>query len=157
MSDAVIPLTSDDMRLIAEIGFIGTQSGQLAASRALFEALQVLRPQSTLPHIGRALAALEAQRGDDAIRILRDEALQQHPGDAEVMAFLGLALHNARRTTEARQVLNAVVTQEGMGNEPAIRMAQKLLALDSRTSASPASLMPRWSEKAQKAAEPAGR
>jgi predicted Zn-dependent protease len=127
MTTATVPLTPEDMRLIAEIGFMGTQSGQLAAARALFEALKVLRPQSTLPHIGLAMAALGAEKPDDAVRILRDEGLKQHPGDAELTAFLGLALHAAGRAAEASKVLTSVVQDEGSAHEPCVRMARKLL------------------------------
>jgi hypothetical protein len=151
MSEASVPLTPEDMRLIAEIGFMGTQSGQLAAARALFDALSVLRPQSTLPHIGRAMVALGADRPDDAARILRDEGLKQHPGDAELTAFLGLALHAAGRVAEAAKVLASVADQHGVSpDEPCVRMATKLLAVGARSAASsPALAMSRWSEQAR--------
>ena len=44
MTSTALPLDRESMRLIAEIGFIGTQTGQLGASRAIFDSLRVLRP-----------------------------------------------------------------------------------------------------------------
>jgi predicted Zn-dependent protease len=130
MTDAPLPLNSGDLRLLAEIGFIGAQSGQAPAARALFEALAVLRPQSTLPHIGLAQAALGANKHEEGVRILR-EALKQHPGDIEVTAFLGLALHAAGESAEARRMMNDVIEKAGEGDAAPVAMARKLLALDS--------------------------
>jgi predicted Zn-dependent protease len=150
MKAAGLPLDRDAMRLIAEIGFIGAQSGQPAAARAIFESLSVLRPDSTLPHIGLAMADLAADRPQDAARTLRDKGLKQHPADPELMAFLGLALHSAGQSAEAQKILSAVVEQHSPSTAPYVRMAGKLLSID-KGNADPASLMPRWSEQARKA------
>jgi predicted Zn-dependent protease len=150
MTAAGLPLDRDAMRLIAEIGFIGVQSGQPAAARAIFESLSVLRPDSTLPHLGLAMADLAADRPQDAARTLRDKGLKQHPADPELMAFLGLALRSAGQDAEARKVLAAVVEQDSASNAPYVRMASKLLSIDN-ADADPARLMPRWSEQARKA------
>ena len=109
MSAANLPLDRDAMRLLAEIGFVGTLSGPVGATTTLFQSLQLLRPDSILPLIGLALNDLAAKRPEDAVRILRDEALKQHPGDAEAMAFLGLALQKAGQNAEAHKVLMNVL------------------------------------------------
>lgn len=150
MSSAGTPLDRDAMRLLAEIGFIATQSGQLAAARAIFESLRILRPESTLPYIGLAMADLAANRPQEAARTLRDQALKQHPDDPELMAFLGLALHGAGEGEQAQKVLTAVVQQHGASTAPYGRMASKLLAMNTGDG-NPARLMPRWSEQARKA------
>jgi predicted Zn-dependent protease len=130
MTDTTLPLNSDDLRLLAEIGFMGAQSGQAPAARALFEALAVLRPQSTLPHIGLAQAAMGANKNAEGVRILR-EALTKHPGDVELMAFLGLALHAAGESAEARKTMNTVIDKAGEADAASVAMARKLLALNS--------------------------
>lgn len=145
-----MPLDRDTMRLIAEIGFMGTQSGQLAAARAIFDSLLVLRPDSTLPCIGLAVTDLAADRPQDAARTLREKGLKHHPGDPELMAFLGLALQGAGQSDEARKVLCTVVEQNSTSTAPYVRMARKLLSID-KGDPHPASLMPRWSEQARKA------
>lgn len=151
MSEASLPLDPDAMRLIAEIGFIGAQAGQAAASRALFQALQVLRPESTLPFIGRAMAELGSDQPQEAARILRDEGLKQYPADAELMAFLGLALHEAGQSAESNKILCAVVAQ-GTGDEPHVRMAMKLLSLGVLGKQT-ADLLPPWSQMGRQPAE----
>jgi predicted Zn-dependent protease len=130
MTDSTSPLDSEALRLLAEIGFIGSQSGQAPAARALFEALAVLRPQSTLPHIGLAQAALGANKHQEGVRILR-EALTKHPGDVELMAFLGLALHAAGETAEARRTMTTVIETASGRDAASVAMARKLLAVDS--------------------------
>lgn len=150
MKAAGLPLDRDAMQLLAEIGFIGAQAGQPAAARAIFESLSVLRPDSTLPYIGLAMADLAVDRPQDAARTLRDKGLKQHPADPELMAFLGLALKGAGQQAEAHKILSAVIEQNSPSTAPYVRMAAKLLALDKGV-ADPASLMPRWSEQARKA------
>ncbi|MBC7378382.1 MAG: tetratricopeptide repeat protein [Burkholderiaceae bacterium] len=135
------------MRLIAEIGFLGTDTGSHVAARALFKSLQVLRPDSTLPFIGRAMAELADDRAEEAARILRDEGLKLSPTDPEVKTFLGLALHAAGKDAEARKVLASVIAQDPSSTEPYIRMAVKLLATSPAT-APPDSLLPRWNKPA---------
>lgn len=140
----------ETMRLIAEIGFMGTQSGQHAAARAIFDSLLVLRPDSTLPYIGMSMAELAADRPQEAARILRDEGLKHHPADPELMAFLGLALQSAGQNAQAHNILAAVVEEDRGSGAPYVRMASKLMSID-MGDASPARLMPRWSEQARQA------
>jgi tetratricopeptide (TPR) repeat protein len=79
-----------------------------------------------IPHYERALAlGLEGEerrgaqlglgsslrnvgRHADAVRVL-EAALEAHPGDAALLAFLGLALHSAGRSAEAVGALLDVV------------------------------------------------
>jgi predicted Zn-dependent protease len=152
--NAGVPIDAEAMRLIAEIGFIGAQTGQVPAARALFQSLRVMRPDSTLPFIGLAMTELGADRADSAVRILREDALKQHPDDPELLAFLGLALQSAGRGGDAQKVLVTVTGQDAASEQPHTRMAGKLLELG-KGRASPASLMPRWSEAARKATDPA--
>jgi hypothetical protein len=152
MSADLMPLDANAMRLLAEIGFIGTNSGQTAATRALFGALQTLRPDSNLPFIGRALAELAIELPQNAVRILRDEGLKQFPGDAEIMAFLGVALQDAGEGTEANKVLYAALAQQGGSEEPHFRMARKQLSL-SMLGKQPAGMMPLWGGPARTSVE----
>ena len=150
MTAGGLPLDRDAMRLIAEIGFIGIESGQAAAARAIFESMLVLRPDSPLPHIGLAMAHLAAERPLDAVRGLRDEGLKQHPGDQELTTFLGLALQAAGQNAEAQKVLATVIDRNSSADDPCVRIASKLLSAG-KSETHPGGLMPRWSEQAYKA------
>jgi predicted Zn-dependent protease len=150
-----LPLDGDAMRLIAEIGFMGAHSGQHAAARAIFESLLILRPDSTLPFIGFAVTDMAMDLPEDAVRILRDKGLKQHPGDAELMAFLGLALQSGGQSAEAKKVFHALVEQNPSNTEPHVRMAKKALLIN-KDSVQPIGLIPRWTEPARMAADTAG-
>lgn len=142
------PLDREALRLLADIGFIGTQTGKLAAARAIFDSLRVLRPDAALPFIGLAMVHLSAEQAEVAAHILREDALKQHPTDLEVKAFLGLALHCAGRGSEAYKVLNEVVTLGGSSDEAHVRMAGRLLSM-SNGSASREQVIPRWGNQVQ--------
>jgi predicted Zn-dependent protease len=122
------PLTADDMRLIAQIGFLAARENQQAPARSIFRALRVARPDSVLPFIGLAVAEIRAGHHAEAARLLRDEALPLHPDSGEIGAFLGLALVEGGRSDEARRVLQRVVESDtAPAAEPHVRMARKLL------------------------------
>ncbi|VTU22732.1 hypothetical protein H6CHR_01846 [Variovorax sp. PBL-H6] len=130
---AAFPLNREDLQLLAQIGFFAAQSNQQGAAAALFSALRVVRSDAVLPLIGLALADMGAGRPAQAAKFLRDEALRKHPGDPELCAFLGLALIQAGRGTEARSVLLPMVDRErgaGNGDQPYVRMALGLLHPD---------------------------
>jgi predicted Zn-dependent protease len=146
MSDTNFPLNADTMRLIAEIGFMGTESGQAAPARVLFKALQLLRPESTVPYIGLAMAALAVEKSDEAIRILREEALAKHPKDMELMAFLGLALQASGKDAEAKGVLSALLNAQSGADDAPRRMAAKLLSMQAGTMP-PTPMMPKLGDK----------
>ena len=129
---------------------MGTQTKQVAAARAIFESLRTLRPDSTLPFIGLALAHIASNKPDVAALFLREEALKQFPRDAELQAFLGLALQCAGKNAEAQTVLKSVVDEHGADAQPHVRMAGKLIAMNTGDG-SPTSIFPRWSELAPSA------
>ncbi|RYX93949.1 MAG: tetratricopeptide repeat protein [Comamonadaceae bacterium] len=147
MSATDLPLDREAMRLLAEIGFVGTLSGPVGATKTLFEALQQLRPDSNLPLIGLALNDLAAKRPDDAVRTLREVALKRSPEDAEVQAFLGLALQKAGQSAEARRVLMTVLQNRTADAEPHVRMAMKLLQSDGIQTPVPQRRETPWSEQ----------
>jgi hypothetical protein len=124
------PLDREAIQLLAEIGLIGAQAGQAAAARALFGALQILRPESTVPYIGRALAEQGVNAPLEAARILRDEALVRHPGDAELCVFLAVALQDAGERAEAQRVLRRVVNHGAADDDAHVQIARKLLDAD---------------------------
>lgn len=120
------PASAEQVRELARIGFLAVHVGEPAAARAIFTSLMVLRPDSVLPHIGRALAEQAAGRMDEAVRWLRDEGLRQHPDDPELMAFLGLALVQAGWSSQATPLLRRVAQLDAAGGAH-VRMARELL------------------------------
>lgn len=120
------PGTPEQLRQMADIGFLAVHMGEPAAARAIFASLAVLRPDSALPHIGRAMAEQAAGRMDEAVHWLREVALKGHPDNPELNAFLGLALVQAGRPSQAAPVLRRVVSL-GTPQDACVRMSLELL------------------------------
>lgn len=127
MSSLPEPGTPDELRDLLRAGFLAVHVGEPAAARAIFSSLAALRPDSVVPHIGRAMAEQAAGRLDEAVRWLRDVALQEHPDNQDLKAFLGLTLVQAQLPAQAVPVLRSVGTG-GSGSGAGARMAQALLA-----------------------------
>ncbi len=126
MNPSTDPASAEHLRELARIGFLAVHVGEPAAARAIFTSLMVLRPDSVLPHIGRALAEQAAGRMEEAVRWLRDEGLRQHPDDPELMAFLGLALVQAGLASQAAPVLRRVARLDP-DTGAHVRLARELL------------------------------
>jgi len=123
---APFPLDRADLRMLAQIGFLAAQSNQQAPARTIFRALRVIRPDSPLPLVGLALADINASRPMNAVRLLKEEGLREHPGSGEILAFLGWALLEAGSRDEAERVLRPVAEAPQAGG-PYVDMARKLL------------------------------
>lgn len=135
------PASAEQLRELARIGFLAVHVGEPAAARAIFTSLMVLRPDSVLPHIGRALAEQAAGRMEEAVRWLRDEGLRQHPDDPELTAFLGLALVQAGWSSQATPLLRRVARLEPEAGAH-VRMARELLDQAAPPAGMPAPRLP---------------
>lgn len=141
MNPSTEPASAEQLRELARIGFLAVHVGEPAAARAIFTSLMVLRPDSVLPHIGRALAEQAAGRMEEAVRWLRDEGLRQHPDDPELLAFLGLALVQAGLASQATAVLRRVA-RLAPDTGAHVRMARELLERAAPGAPVPASFLP---------------
>lgn len=123
---ADLPFDRDEMRLLAEVGFLAAANAQLPAARRIFTALRLLRPDSVLPFIGLAAVCSQEGKPEEAVRLLAEDALRQIPRDEELRAFLGLSLVEAGRFAEAGKVLRELAPPPGAA-EPHMRLAAGLL------------------------------
>lgn len=78
-------IAADDLRLLAEIGFLGIGRGRHAEAAEIFALLRRMRPDQEAGHVGAAVAALAAGHVDQAAQILRAA-----PQTEAVMAFRAL-------------------------------------------------------------------
>ena len=104
-------VTSEDVQLLTQVGFIAAGRADVERAEAIFGALLAVRPRRAFAHVGLACARMNAGDAGAAARAL-ERAL---PGVAEgedadtVQAFLGLALQLDGRLGESRRVLQEVV------------------------------------------------
>ena len=136
------PLTPHEFRAIAEIGLVAAGRGWLDQAGPIFNALIELSPASSLPHIGLALALLNSNRADDAVRALeRAESLVSTPRVADtqgqmsdprddsalIRAFHGVALKLSGRTSESFRILRGLTGRPA--DDHAGRIARRMLGL----------------------------
>ncbi len=124
---AVEVLSSDEVRLLAEIGFMACRGREPDSAIAIFEGLRELRSGHSFVFLGRAMARMSGGRSEEAVRILRDEGLQALPDDEELQVFLAIALKEVGRERECRRVLELLVARSGTPSAPR-RLAAALLS-----------------------------
>ena len=136
------PLTPLEFRAIAEIGLVAAGRGWLDQAIQIFNSLIELSPGSTLPHIGLALALLNGNQAEEAVRALeRAEALiltstttddhqkMSDPRDdsALIRAFHGVALKLSGRTSESFRILRGLTGRPA--EDHAGRISRRMLGL----------------------------
>ena len=119
-------ITSEHVRTLTEIGMLAAGHGRTEEAVAIFESLRILRPQRAFPYVGLALASLNSGKPEEAVRVLEREGLAACPGDADIRAFLGLALRLAQRPAESDRVLGELVRDQP--DAQAAQLARSLLA-----------------------------
>lgn len=96
---------TDDVRMLADIGFLALSRGLDRHALAIFEGVRALRPAQEAGPLGIAMVQLHRGEVDAAVATLRG----LRPSDA-ALTFLGLALARQGAQGEARALLSEVVT-----------------------------------------------
>jgi Flp pilus assembly protein TadD len=104
-----LDLSSDEARLLAEIGFAAAGHGLGRQAEPIFAALELWRPQSAAAGTGRALDALSRGRPEEAVWFLRRQALSAAPDDRSALVLLGVALDRAGHKHESRCLLERLI------------------------------------------------
>ncbi len=108
-------LESDDTRLLSELGLLAAGRNLGKEAEAIAQALALWRPRSAIAGMIRGVAALSRSDHEDAMRVLREEALKAEPASEEAKALLGLALEKAGYRNAADQVLSPLAAAGGEG------------------------------------------
>lgn len=119
-------IDSQLIRLIFEAGFLAGANNMPDDSETIFNAVKIFRPESEYPYIGSAVTCLNMGKNDDAVRILRDEALKVNPESNIARAFLGLSLKFSGLMDQSRTILQEVI--DSGKDEKAVNMAEAILA-----------------------------
>jgi hypothetical protein len=114
------------LRLLTEIAYAAAQHGLGKPAEPIFRALDLCRPGSAAGAIGRALTALNKGAAEEAVAILKQDALRAEPDSRSAKAVLALALRLAGLNHESREILESLLAADGEDNTA--RMAQELLA-----------------------------
>lgn len=112
------------VRLLMEIGFVGMEAGLADDAIKVFDGVQAVRPDSEMPLIGRSIVQMSVNRPEDAVATL-ETATKMNPKSLFVKSYLGMALKLAGKSWKGRAVLNDVVATKG--DAAAVALAQRLL------------------------------
>lgn len=83
-------IAADDLRLLAEVGFLGIGRGRFDEAEAIFALLRRMRPDQEAGYVGGALAAMSGGRLEQSAQMLRSA-----PQTESVLAFRALVHERA--------------------------------------------------------------
>lgn len=132
-------LTSADIRLLSDIGFVAACSSQRGHALQIFHALTLFRPLKAFPYLGLAVANLNAKRPTDAVQALTlgrrvlSSGVDSSPEIREDYAMLGMfegvaAQADERRTEGLRIIAGAL--EQAPPDGAAARLGQRLLGVE---------------------------
>ncbi len=117
-------ITDKTVKILGDIGFMASSTGMTKHAFAIFAGIEKARPDSVLPDIGYALEFMNKKKYQEAISILKKQALKKDPGNAAAQAFIGLALMLDGHNKESEECLEAIKSTE---DSAAANMAKELL------------------------------
>lgn len=98
-------ITSDDVRLLAAIGFLAAKSGCVAPAIRIFESLLKLRPGAAFPYIGLSIAYMAVGMNPDAIHVLTERTADACTEDDTLCLWQSLAFHQSGNRALAASAL----------------------------------------------------
>lgn len=108
----MVTVTAENLRLLADIGFMATSNGMSTQAQSIFQAIAHVRPSSILSYIGLALNHLNLNQFQDALDVLEKEALKIEPNNPTVQAFIGMSLMLMGRNSESETFLLPLLDSE---------------------------------------------
>ena len=118
-------ISTDDLKILMEAGFLAANGGMTKHAQKIFEGVLAVRPDSEYAYIGQAVTLLAANQHDDAIKILRDEALRINPDCLQAKMILAMTLKMAGRGGECDRVVDQL---HRSGDNAAKEFANSLFA-----------------------------
>ena len=117
MSDSLKEIPTEMVKILMETGYMALRWGMILKAKTIFEGVQAVRPQSEIPLIGLALFHMHNGKMEEAIRLLKKEALPLNPESEMTRTFLGFLLKKAGFSGESEQVLSEVLKKKDIGRE----------------------------------------
>lgn len=99
-----IALDAEEVRLLADIGFIALWSGQLREAELVFRGVHAARPHGEVGRLGLALLHMASNNLDEAIAILRSQRRS-----VAARTYLGLAFARQGDKGRARKTLQSII------------------------------------------------
>ena len=119
-------ISGDDVRFLAEIGFLGLTEGMFDISQKIFNSLCELRPEDSFAYIGIAMNKLLAGFPDQAIDILQKKLVSISTNKNEIMLYLAFCYANNERINESRNIIYQLLNLKDLSTSQ-VRFAKAVL------------------------------
>jgi len=95
--------------LLMEIGFLAADHAKGGEALKIFRAVEAVAETKEYPRIGAGYALIANGKFDEAIAVLNEQVLKEHPENAIAKAYIGLALRAKGMFKESDELLKAVI------------------------------------------------
>lgn len=104
-TESQFPLASEEIRLLAELGFAAINAGYVVPALGIFHNLRVLRPEHAFSYIGIALSHMAIGSFDKALTCLSDADLVVTVERDDLQLYRGLASSLSGNVAAADRIL----------------------------------------------------
>lgn len=111
------PLASEEIRLLAEMGFAAINSGYTVPALGIFHNLRVLRPEHAFSYIGIALSHMAMGSFDEALACLSDADSLVSVERDDLQLYRGLASTLCGNGLAADRILSELSKENGLGDK----------------------------------------
>ncbi len=108
------PLASEEIRLLAELGYAAINAGYVVPALGIFHNLRVLRPEHAFSYIGIALSHMALGSFDEALACLSDADLVVTVERDDLQLYRGLAFTLSGNVVAADRILFELSKENGL-------------------------------------------
>jgi hypothetical protein len=109
MPTSDLPVKSEVVQLLMEVGYVAVGRGFKSQADAIFEGIIAARPNSELPLIGLAVSKINFGALPEAAKILSERALVINPDSGIAKSFLAIISKSLGAKSEADDLARNVV------------------------------------------------
>jgi tetratricopeptide (TPR) repeat protein len=111
------PLSSEEIRLLAELGFAAINAGYVVPALGIFHNLRVLRPEHAFSYIGIALSHMAIGSLDEAVACLSEADLVVTIERDDLQLYRGLASALSGNVVAADRILLELSRENGLDDK----------------------------------------
>ena len=97
------------LRIMSQVGYLTCFKGDAKRSQMIMDGVSAIGREQIPIKIGVAVADIYAGKYDKAIDVLRDQILVEDPNHMSAKCFLGIALTQKGKKSEAKELFDEVV------------------------------------------------
>lgn len=112
-SQQIKVLTSEEIRILVELGFLACGAGNTTAARKIFDGLRMGREDKGFAVIGAAMSMLEAGAAGEAVSLMRSNYLSVGKTNNDYQAFFAVCLIAAGHRHEAERTIKDLLAHSG--------------------------------------------